>query len=75
MSALDYATDAALRGELKKIKNKIKLIVASRVSSLATADRIVVLDDGEIVGVGTSDELLKTCEVYQEIYASQVKND
>ena len=75
MSALDYATDAALRGELKKITDKIKIIVASRVASLGSSDRIVVLDDGEVVGIGTHDELIANNEVYREIYNSQTKND
>lgn len=75
MSALDYATDAALRKELKLIKDKIKIIVSQRVASLNGADRIVVLDDGEMVGLGTHDELMKSCKVYEEIYYSQVKKE
>ena len=75
MSALDYATDAALRKELKLVKDKIKIIVSQRVASLNGADRIVVLDDGEMVGLGTHDELLKNCKVYEEIYYSQVKKE
>ena len=75
MSALDYATDASFRQELKKITDKIKIIVASRVASLGGVDRIVVLDDGCISGVGTHDELINNNEVYREIYVSQTKND
>lgn len=72
-SALDYKTDSILRRELKKItKEKIVFIVAQRISSVMHADKIIVLNDGEIVGVGTHEELLKTCEVYKEIKISQL---
>ncbi|MBR1930801.1 MAG: ABC transporter ATP-binding protein [Lachnospiraceae bacterium] len=70
-SALDYATDAKLRIALHSIKNTTTFIVSQRASSIRHADKIIVLDDGEIVGIGTHDELLKGCEVYQEIYYSQ----
>lgn len=71
-SALDYATDAALRMAIKeKTDNTTVFIVSQRSSSIMYADRIVVLDDGKIVGIGTHDELLKSCEVYQEICSSQ----
>jgi len=70
-SALDYATDAKLRKALSEIKDSTVFIVSQRASSIKNADKIVVLDDGKIVGIGTSDELLKSCEVYQEIYYSQ----
>lgn len=72
MSALDYATDAALRKEIRNIKNKIKIIVSQRVVSLRDTDRIIVLDDGRIAGIGNHEELMDTCQVYQEIYHSQV---
>lgn len=71
-SALDYATDAKLRMALKKIENQTTtFIVSQRASSILHADQIIVLDDGEIAGLGTHEELLKSCEVYQEIYYSQ----
>lgn len=71
-SALDYATDAALRMAIKeKTDNTTVFIVSQRSSSIMYADKIVVLDDGKIVGIGTHDELLKSCEIYQEICSSQ----
>ncbi len=74
-SALDFATDAALRKSLKeKTKYMTVLIVSQRVSSIRNADKIVVLDNGEIAGIGTHDYLLKNCEVYNEIYSSQLNN-
>ena len=75
MSALDYATDAALRKELRNIKDKIIIIVSQRVVSLKSTDRIIVMDDGRIVDIGKHDDLLHGCDIYQEIYNSQVKND
>lgn len=73
-SALDYATDAKLRAELKRRKQKMTtFIVSQRTSSIQFADKIVVLEDGKIVGLGTHKYLLEHCEVYQEIYASQYK--
>ncbi|MDE6025020.1 MAG: ABC transporter ATP-binding protein/permease [Lachnospiraceae bacterium] len=73
-SALDYATDAALRMSIKeKTDNMTVFIVSQRSSSIMYADKIVVLDDGCVVGMGTHDELLKSCEVYQEICSSQNK--
>ena len=75
-SALDYATDAALRKELKETgENQITFIVSQRAASIMHADKILVLDEGEMVGSGTHNELLETCEVYQEIYASQFKKE
>ncbi len=72
-SALDFKTDAALRKELAKhTKDKIVFIVAQRVSSIMHADNIIVLNEGEIVGMGTHEELLKTCDVYREIKISQL---
>ena len=74
-SALDYKTDSLVRSELSnfvKDKNAILLIVAQRVSSIMHSDNIIVLDNGIIVGQGTHDELMKDCEVYQEIANSQL---
>lgn len=74
MSALDYATDAKLRTALKEqCKNMTKVIISQRATSLMHADLILVLDDGAYVGKGTHDALLKSCEVYQEIYHSQMQ--
>ena len=71
-SALDYATDAALRKSLKEMPGETTVfIVSQRASSLMHADLIIVLDDGDVAGMGTHDELLKNCEVYREIYYSQ----
>ena len=70
-SALDYATDAALRRELKKLPDEMSVIIVSqRTSSLMHADKILVLDDGELVGIGSHEELLESCEVYREIHES-----
>lgn len=75
-SALDYATDAALRHALKTLtKDTTVITVSQRTSSIAHADKIIVLDDGKIAGAGTHDELLTTCEVYKEIYDSQTKEN
>lgn len=75
-SALDYATDAALRKSIREMTPSPTLfIVSQRASSLKFADIIVVLDDGEVAGIGTHDELLADCEVYQEIYYSQYKKE
>ncbi len=72
-SALDYKTDVALRKALKeKISDSTVLIVAQRISTILHAEQIIVLDDGKIAGVGTHQELLKNCEVYQQIAASQL---
>ena len=71
-SALDYATDAKLRAALRTLEDKTTtFIVSQRASTIRHADKIIVLDDGEIAGVGTHEELLKDCTVYQEIYYSQ----
>ena len=71
-SAVDTRTDALIRKAFREeIPNTTKIIIAQRVSSIEDADKIIVLDDGEIAGVGTHDELLKDCTVYQEIYYSQ----
>lgn len=71
-SALDFATDANLRKAIKELPSKPTVfIVSQRASSIMYADKIIVLDDGEVQGIGTHDELLKSCEVYREIYYSQ----
>ena len=71
-SALDFATDAALRKSIKEMKNQPTVfIVSQRAASIQYADQIIVLDDGEMAGIGTHEELLKDCPVYQEIYYSQ----
>ena len=72
-SALDYATDAALRKAIKELKTTV-IIVSQRASSVRDADKIVVLDDGAAVGIGTHTQLLQSCEVYQEIYHSQYED-
>lgn len=75
-SALDFATDAKLRKAIKELDYKPTVfIVSQRASSIQYADQIIVLDDGNMVGKGTHEELLKTCEVYQEIYYSQFKKE
>lgn len=75
-SALDFKTDAKLRGELAKItKDKTVLIVAQRISTIMNADKIVVLDEGRVVGIGTHKELMKNCNVYKEIALSQLSKE
>ena len=75
-SALDFATDAALRKAIRGMKSSPTLfIVSQRAASLMHADKIIVLDDGKVAGIGTHDELLAGCEVYQEIYYSQFKKE
>lgn len=75
-SALDYKTDAALRRALKKAtKDATTLIVAQRISTILHADRIIVLDEGKIAGMGTHRELLRSCEVYREIATSQLSEE
>ena len=74
-SALDYATDAKLRAAIRTLEDKTTtFIVSQRASTIRHADKIIVLDDGEIAGMGTHDELLKDCTVYQEIYYSSTLN-
>ena len=73
-SALDYATDAALRAEIRKL-NTTTFIVSQRASSVKDADKIVVLDEGEAVDIGTHEQLLVSSEVYREIYSSQYEAD
>lgn len=75
-SALDYKTDRILREALRKeCKNVTKIIVAQRIGTIRDADKIIVLDDGQIAGMGTHDELMKNCEVYQEIAYSQLSKE
>ena len=72
VSALDFATDAKLRHALGEMKKKPTLfIVSQRASSLLQTDKILVLDDGKLVGCGRHEKLLKSCDIYQEIYYSQ----
>ena len=73
-SALDYATDANLRRAIRQMENPpTTFIVSQRTSSLRHADQIIVLDDGHVVGIGTHDTLMQTCEVYREIHESQFR--
>ncbi len=75
-SALDYATDAALRHSIREMKNAPTVfIVSQRAASILHADQILVLDDGDVAGLGTHAELLENCEVYQEIYYSQFSKE
>ena len=75
-SALDYATDAALRTAIRGLDyHPTVFLISQRTASLRHADRILVLDDGRQVGLGTHEELLRTCEVYREIYDSQYKKE
>ena len=69
---MDYKTDVALRKKLnERVKDATVLIVAQRISTILHADQIIVLDDGAVAGIGTHEELLAGCPVYQEIYYSQ----
>ncbi|HCW72715.1 MAG TPA: ABC transporter, partial [Clostridiaceae bacterium] len=74
-SALDYKTDSKLRATLKKEVDNTVIIVAQRISTIKTAERIIVLDEGRIVGQGTHDELMKSCSVYREIASSQLSKE
>lgn len=75
-SALDYKTDRILREALRKeCKDATKIIVAQRIGTIRDADKIIVLDDGQIAGMGSHDELMKNCEVYQEIAYSQLSKE
>ena len=75
-SALDYKTDSVLRKELKNYtKDATILIVAQRIGTIMNADKIIVLDDGKTVGIGTHKELLKNCEVYKQIALSQLSKE
>ena len=71
-SAVDTATDARIRAALKTaLPDATKLIIAQRITSVMDADRIIVLDDGHVVGLGTHEELMKSCDIYREVYESQ----
>lgn len=73
-SAVDTKTDALIRKAFREeIPNTTKIIIAQRVSSIEDADQIIVLENGAISGIGTSEELLKTNDIYREVYESQVK--
>lgn len=75
-SALDFATDAALRMAIRGMKNRPTVfIVSQRAASLQYADQIIVLDDGKIAGIGKSEDLMKTCDIYKEIYESQFRKE
>ena len=75
-SALDYLTDKKLREAISEMDNPpTTFIVSQRPSSVLNCDRIIVLDDGRVEGIGTSDELLDSCETYREIYDSQYKKE
>ena len=75
-SALDFATDARLRAALRNLKgNKTIFIVSQRTSSIQFADKIIVMDDGQVAGIGTHEQLLGNCEIYREIYESQFKKE
>lgn len=75
MSALDFATDLALRRGLNENlpKDTVKIIISQRATSIKDASKIIVLDKGDVVGIGPHDELMRTCDIYQEIYSSQQK--
>ena len=75
-SALDFKTDSALRQALaRETENATVVIVAQRVSTIMNADRIIVMDEGKVMGIGTHRELLNTCETYQEIVRSQLSEE
>ena len=75
-SALDYKTDSILRRELKKYtKDATTLIVAQRIGTIMNADKIIVLDEGKMVGKGTHKELLQNCDVYKQIAISQLSKE
>ena len=75
-SAVDTATEAKIRESLKsELKDTTKIIIAQRISSVIDADKIIVIDDGKIVGMGSHNELMENCEAYTEIYYSQIRDE
>lgn len=75
-SAVDTRTDALIQKALKEyLPETTKIIIAQRISSVQNADKIIVMDDGKVGAVGTHDELLKTCGIYREVFASQQKGE
>ena len=75
-SALDYATDAKLRMAIaKETENMTVIIVSQRANSIRNADKIIVLDQGHVMGIGTHQELINTCPIYKEICLSQMRED
>ncbi len=75
-SALDYKTDASIRSNLKaETKDAIMMVVAQRISSIMDADKIIVLNEGKVVGIGTHSQLMKDCEVYIQIAKSQFSEE
>ena len=75
-SALDYRTDTRLRAGLdRELKDTTRLIVAQRIGTIRNADKIIVLDEGRMVGMGTHEELMQTCPIYQEIARSQLSQE
>ena len=73
-SAVDTKTDAQIRGALRnEMPDTTKLIIAQRVASVMDADKIIILDDGKIADCGTHEELLARCDIYKEVYTSQIK--
>ena len=75
-SALDYRTDAKLRAGLaRQLKDTTRIIVAQRIGTIRNADKIIVLDEGKVVGMGTHDELIQNCPTYQEIARSQLSQE
>ena len=76
LAALDYKTDANLRSELKKYtKDATCIIVAQRIGTIMNADKIIVLDEGKCVGIGTHKELLEKCDIYKQIALSQLSEE